>query len=114
MKSFIKLTEDFLNKENNWNTMIGFSNKAKKEFIIPEWKYFVMWDNRKHSWDSRICFSSCSWDYTPFVDKKYIIWKVWFDMWYFNFSNFSFNNWRTNIDSHPRFLDFPKTYNYSL
>ncbi len=114
MKSFIRLTEDFLNKDNFWKTFIGFWSKKRKEFVIPEWNYFVMWDNRNNSGDSRICFSSCNWDYTAFVKKEYIIWKVWFDMWYFNIWKFSFDNWRKNVDSHPRFLDFPKTYNYSL
>ncbi len=118
---FVKLSEDFLNDDNNWNTNIHGS-KERKDFVIPEWKYFVMWDNRINSGDSRICFSStygCSGNYGAFVEKKYLIWKVWFDVWYFNFNFKEFSkNWFIHpkkwIETKPRFLDFPKTFNYNL
>jgi signal peptidase I len=110
-KDFEKLNEKYLNSQNLWNTNV-LGSEWQKDFLVPKWKYFVMWDNRINSSDSRICFSDCSWDNTPFVDEKYIFWKVWFDLGYFNFKKFSFDNESTNHHSIPRFLDFPKNYTY--
>ena len=95
-----------------WNTNV-WGSEEQKDFVVPKWKYFVMWDNRMDSNDSRICFKNCSWDNTPFVDEKYIFWKVWLDLWYFNFSSFSFDNDWINHHSIPRLLNFPKNYNYN-
>jgi len=53
---FDKLVESYLLEEKSTQT-------GNKEIIyqIPEWSFFIMWDNRSHSSDSRSCFSySCN------------------------------------------------------
>ena len=49
---------------------------------MKEGDYFVIWDNRNHSTDSRECFGNCfrRW---PFVKKDDMIWKMRFitDSW---------------------------------
>ena len=118
-KDFVKLNEKYLNKENKWHTKIG--NLTKETiYKIPKWKYFVMWDNRNHSSDSRTCFSfSCIWtSRDSFIEKKDIVWKVLIDLWYFNFKKLNFTNpWNHYsetkwIDTYPRFLNHPSSFNY--
>ena len=119
-KDFKELDEKYLNSENNWNTKIG-NLKTESVFKVPEWKFFVMWDNRNHSSDSRTCFSfSC--ETSPrdsFITKDEIVWKVFLDLGYFNFKNFSFTNpWRASyseikwIDTTPRWFDSPSNFDY--
>jgi hypothetical protein len=72
-----------------------------------------MWDNRNHSTDSRDCFSSCSFDKaTNFIKDSDITGKVLLDLGYFSFSNFSFQHPNLGIDTTPRFLNSPRTYDY--
>ncbi len=117
---FIELKEWYLNKENKDNTKVG-ALTSTHIFKVPEWKYFVMWDNRNHSSDSRTCFYfSCeSSPRDSFISKDEIIWKVFLDLWYFNFKNFSFTNpwdhWYIEIkwkDTHPRWFNSPSSYDY--
>ena len=74
---FKELEENFLDKENKWRTFIMNSTK-EAIFKIPEWKFFVLWDNRNHSVDSRTCFSYKCFDWwrDEFVNKKNIIWVI--------------------------------------
>ena len=75
--------------------------------------YFVMWDNRNASTDSRACFSSCSfWWKSNFIVKKDIVWKVFIDLWYFNIKTFSFFQPNLAISTKPRFLSSPSHYDY--
>ncbi len=89
---FVKLDESsYLSDENNWHTSVKWWDRT---FVVPEWKYFVMWDNRNHSSDSRTCFSySCSISARDeFITKDHITWKVLLDLGYFNFRTFSFTH----------------------
>jgi len=90
-EKFSLLDEKYLNKENYWNTKVRWNSII---YRIPEWKYFVMWDNRNHSSDSRSCFSyNCSTiDRDNYIWKDFVVWKVLVDFGYFNLSNFSFTH----------------------
>lgn len=66
-----QLEEDYLSDEVSTKTSCG-----KTEFQV-EWGYFVLWDNRDHSTDSRCCFSHVCYDNANFVvPKDHIIGKV--------------------------------------
>ncbi len=107
---YIELDEDYLNDSNNGFTYI-WSSSAKHEFKLWDGDYFVMWDNRAHSTDSRTCFSNCS-KVTNYIDKKSMIWKVFVDFWYFNFRNFSFIHPELWVETKPKFFDSISTYDY--
>ncbi len=107
-----ELNETYLNEENKWFTYVGWS-KSTFEYKVWNWEYFVLWDNRNHSTDSRECFSSCAMEWqTNFIKTSDITWKLFLDLWYFNFKEFSFMQPYLGIDTTPRFLDTPKSYTY--
>lgn len=109
---YVKLDESYLNSENNWYTFV-WSDKSTKIYSLSEDQYFVLWDNRNHSTDSRECFSNCV-GRTEFITKKDMIWKVFLDLWYFNFKKFWFIQPELWIDTTPRFFSSPSTFNYDL
>lgn len=111
---FIELDEsDYLTPENDWHTYVKWWAKI---FEIPEWEFFIMWDNRNHSSDSRTCFSySCTISSKDaYVEKDNIIWKVLLDLWYFNFRTFSFIHPELMIDTSPKWFSSLRTYDYNL
>ena len=116
-KSFTKLDEKYLNKENYWHTLVQW--KESVTYKIPDGKYFVMWDNRNHSSDSRACFSyNCSiTDRDNFITSDKIIGKVLVDLWYFNYRNFTFTHpnikkdWKY-IDTTPKWTSSADSFNY--
>lgn len=54
------------------------SDRGLDTFTITDW-YFVLWDNRNHSTDSRSCFMwvGCYEWYSYVVPYANVIWKVW-------------------------------------
>jgi signal peptidase I len=111
-EEFVKLEEDYLNDENNWYTFV-WSSKSSHQYKLWEDQFFVIWDNRNHSTDSRECFSNCIWR-SEFIWKEDMVWKVFLDLWYFNFKKFDFIQPNLWIDTTPRFFSSPSTYNYDL
>lgn len=115
-KDFIKLDEKYLNQENYWHTKTW---KDSVIYKIPEWKVFVMWDNRNHSSDSRSCFYyDCSAiDRDNYISEDKIVWKVLIDFGYFNYRNLSFTHpvikkdWKY-ISTAPKWTSSVDSYNY--
>lgn len=83
---FLELKENYLNKQNIWKTY----GLEEKNLIVPEKSYFLLWDNRIDSTDSRNCFGNCDIN-SKFILEEKIIWKVFLDLWYFDFWNFRIN-----------------------
>jgi signal peptidase I len=111
-EEFVELKEDYLNAENNWYTFV-WANRTSKTYILWDEDYFVMWDNRNHSTDSRECFSNCIWR-SEFVSASDMVWKVFLDLGYFNFKRLLFIQPDLWIDTKPRFFSSPSRYNYEL
>lgn len=109
-KEYKELKEPYLNEENSWFTFV-WSSRAKQEYTLGDWDYFAMWDNRNHSTDSRTCFSNCT-IVSYFIHKEAIIWKVFLDLWYFNFKTFSFLHPEYGIDTYPKFFKSFSHYDY--
>lgn len=105
-----KLDEQYLNDENKWYTFVWW-NKSLNEYKLWDWQYFVMWDNRNHSTDSRECFSSCAIEKRNyFIKESDIVWRLFIDLWYFNFRTFSFMQPNLWIDTFPRFFNSPSSF----
>lgn len=113
--NFIKLNEEYLSTINKWETYLP-ANITQKEFLIPEWFYWVMWDNRIISADSRWCFkNNCiEKNSTHFLKRGDIVGRVLVDLWYFNiFKENSFPKlWSFSWIHKPRFFNTQKTFNY--
>lgn len=109
---YIELDEKYLNDENKWFTYVWWS-KAERQYSLGEDQYFVMWDNRNHSTDSRECFSSCAiQSKTSFISKSDITGRILIDLWYFNFRAFEFMQPYLWIDSTPKFFSSPSSFDY--
>jgi signal peptidase I len=111
-KIFEMLDEVYLNEENNGNTYV-WGLRERKEYIVPNNQYFVLWDNRNHSTDSRQCFSYCWYPWSGhFIRTQDLTGKVFLDLWYFNFKAFDFIHPTLGINTTPKFLNSPKNYDY--
>lgn len=111
---WVELNELYLSEENMGSTFVKWE-PVGYIFQIPEKSYFVMWDNRLGSTDSRSCFSSCSIEWrTNYIVKDDIIWKVWVDLGYFNFKKLDFVHPTLGIETYPRWFSSPSYYDYQL
>lgn len=72
---FTKINEKFLGKGNKWNTYVTWKTKSFT-FFVPKNSYFVMWDNRVDSSDSRNCFSECDKEHLPYLENDFVVWKI--------------------------------------
>lgn len=119
-EEFVKIDEPYLSPKNKWKTEIPIFMLWKKEFDIPAWSYFVMWDNRTNSSDSRSCFTyTCTWDWLSHFIKKSDItsrwWKVLVSLWYFSIFETTPNLrfWSFSWEVEPRFFNMPNARNYT-
>lgn len=109
---FAELDETYLSDINSGATYVSWKGK-QNIYVVPDGSYFVMWDNRAASTDSRTCFYSCSADRSNFIKKDNITGKLLMDLWYFNFADFSFNHPKLGIDTFPTFFSSPSSYEYN-
>lgn len=119
---FDEIVEPYLSEANKDLTTISW-NTSIHAYKVPAWSYFVMWDNRNWSTDSRTCFSWCWWDRSNYIVKADIIWKLLLDLWYydwiqswmpFSFWTFSFIHPELWIETKPRLLKSPKNHEYEF
>lgn len=115
-EKFVKISEKYLSSANAWQTRLP-ENVKWNEFFIQDWYYWVMWDNRNNSADSRSCFKIClNEDATTahFIKRKDIVWKVLLNLWYYNVfwvdGLFYSKKWKWTYP--PRFLNHPRSATY--
>ncbi len=110
--TFVQLDEKYLSTTNYNATYVRW-DVSEKNYTVPEWSYFVMWDNRNASTDSRACFSSCELNgKTNFIARKDITGKVFIDLGYFNFKTFSYVNPDLWIETKPKWFQSPSEFDY--
>lgn len=114
LNKYEEIVEPYLSDSNKNATYVSWDKEAHT-YIVPANSYFVMWDNRNHSTDSRACFSSCYIPWTTnFVKMSDIVWKIWLDLGYFRLSKLDFIHPTLWIDTSPKWFSTTSSYNYNL
>jgi len=122
-KDYIELNEWYLSQENKNSTFVK-GKSSEETYEVPEGKYFVMWDNRNSSTDSRTCFKSCWYaEATNFIQHSDLSGKVWIDLGYFDWvrikPGFKISLWEFKfiqpelwIDSSPQWFSSADSWEY--
>ena len=116
-KEFVELDEKYLSDTNYKATYVR-GDSSEKIYTVPEGSYFVMWDNRNASTDSRACFSSCEYgNKTNYIVKSDITGKILLDLGYFHFTKkiwppISYSNLELWIDTKPKWFSSPSSFEY--
>jgi signal peptidase I len=114
--SFVEIREEYLSLSNSGKTYLSESIK-ENQFLLGDGQYWVMWDNRQNSSDSRTCFKDCyGKDYTAhFIKRSDILGRALLNFGYFHI--FQDKSWSLDIGnigwvSLPRFLSHPRSAEY--
>ncbi len=114
-ETFTAVYEPYLSLANSGRTYLP-EYIEWDQFRIPENSYWIMWDNRNNSADSRSCFRNCFWAEmsTHFIKRRDIIGKVLINFGYFNIAGegglFKGGPWTWTYP--PRILNHPSTATY--
>jgi len=75
--NYHELKESYLSPKSIWKTYLLEKNPERTIYIVPPKSFFVLWDNRLNSSDSRTCFiDSCEFtSHTNFVKFSDFYWK---------------------------------------
>ncbi len=113
---FVQISEPYLSLSNSGHTYLSEAIQ-ERQFLLGEWQYWVMGDNRQNSSDSRTCFKDCyNKEYTAhFIKRSDIIGHALINFWYLHI--FKDGTWIVDTKnlgwtSPPRFLAHPRTASY--
>jgi len=110
---FIELQEWYLDKNNKNRTFIRGKKDEDVEFKIPKWKYFLMWDNRTNSSDSRTCFGSNDCDTYRFIAEDDLKWHIVLSLWHYDAFRFKeFRYWTFDWTVPLRLTDINASWKY--
>jgi signal peptidase I len=114
-ENFIEIHEPYLSLANSWHTYLP-EYIEWDQFRIPDWSYWIMWDNRNNSADSRTCFRNCigADANAHFIKRRDILGKVLLNFWYFNifWDDGLLDGGKWTWTYVPRFLSHPKSASY--
>ncbi len=112
---FVTIHEPYLSASNSGHTYLPDYIEGN-QFLIPADTYWVMWDNRQNSADSRQCFQNCFWVGTNahFIKRSNVIGRILIDFGYFNIfsEGWLLSSGKFGWTHAPRFLSHARQATY--